>query len=67
MDNWGLFIMLFASALCILPFFEKINDVLSKFRDGHPKIALVSCFFLFFVATMKVGTASFSPFIYFQF
>jgi alginate O-acetyltransferase complex protein AlgI len=66
-DNWGIFIILFASVLCILPFFEKINNLLLKFKDNHPQFTLVLCFLLFFVATMKVGTASFSPFIYFRF
>jgi alginate O-acetyltransferase complex protein AlgI len=67
MDNWGKFIILFASVLCILPFFEKINNALLKLKAGHPKVTLVLCFILFFIATMKVGTASFSPFIYFRF
>jgi alginate O-acetyltransferase complex protein AlgI len=67
MDNWGRFIILLASFLCILPFFEKFNNMLLKFKDNHPKLDLVVCFIIFFVAAMKVGTASFSPFIYFRF
>jgi alginate O-acetyltransferase complex protein AlgI len=67
MDNWGKFIILLASFLCILPFFEKINNMLLKLKTGYPKVILVICFILFFVAAVKVGTASFSPFIYFRF
>jgi alginate O-acetyltransferase complex protein AlgI len=66
-DNWGIFIIFFASVLCILPFFEKINNALLKFKARHPQLNLILCFLLFFLATMKVGTASFSPFIYFRF
>jgi alginate O-acetyltransferase complex protein AlgI len=67
MDNWGKFIILLASFVCILPIFEEINNALLKFKTGHPKVSLVTCFILFFIAAMKVGTASFSPFIYFRF
>jgi hypothetical protein len=67
MDSWGKFILLLGSLMCILPFFDKPYGALQRLRAQHPKITLALCSILFFVAGMKVGTASFSPFIYFRF
>ena len=66
-DNFGKFIILLGSFICLFPFFEKPFNWLAGIRDKFPRIILILCFVLFCVSAAKVGTASFSPFIYFQF
>ena len=66
-DNFGKFIILLAIFVCILPFFDNFHNKLLKTAAGHPKINLFLCFILLYISMIKVGTASFSPFIYFRF
>ena len=66
-DNFGKFIIVLGAFICIFPFFDKSYKKLIEIKDRFPKTVLVLCFILFCVAVAKVGTASFSPFIYFQF
>jgi alginate O-acetyltransferase complex protein AlgI len=66
-DNYGKFIILIASLLCILPMINKPKNKITAMMAKHNNITLGLHFLLFFVSVIKVGTASFSPFIYFRF
>jgi alginate O-acetyltransferase complex protein AlgI len=66
-NNFGKFIILLGIIVCILPFFEKSYNRLTRTAACRQKTALAACFLLFLFAVLKVGTASFSPFIYFRF
>jgi len=66
-DNFGKFIITLSVFICFFPFFDKAYKRLLEIKDRFPKTILVLCFILFCIAAAKVGTASFSPFIYFQF
>jgi alginate O-acetyltransferase complex protein AlgI len=63
-DNRGIFVFILAVVLSFLPYFEKLYAKLQK--TGN-KIKCTLCFLLFCLSVLKVGTASFSPFIYFKF
>jgi hypothetical protein len=66
-DNHGKFTIFLACLVCILPAFEIVNKKLSSISIAYPKIIFTLHFILFFLAMLKVGTASISPFIYFMF
>jgi alginate O-acetyltransferase complex protein AlgI len=66
-DDRSVFTILLACFLCLLPSFKRINMAIAVINNKYKKIIFILCCILFLLATLKIGTASFSPFIYFRF
>ncbi len=66
-DLRGYVMLALAAIISFFPLLGRTYDTVSSFMRSHKSIVAVMSFILFVLASLKIITAQFSPFIYFRF